>query len=111
MSDTAPIEKWHLGLEDGRWVTWEGQFGHLPVQINETVAGQIVWTKVNYRHLESRPVDAMVRSCTLCVGDGDWECYGCGFRMASLTEGFNTKCPKCGSFELHLTDDARKRRA
>ena len=37
-----------------------------------------------------------------------WECYGCGHKVASLDKGFNTQCPECGSYELHLSDEARK---
>lgn len=40
-------------------------------------------------------------------GSGDWECYSCLGRVPELTEGFQTKCPFCGSFELHLTAEAR----
>lgn len=43
-------------------------------------------------------------------GEGDWECYGCGYHIPALTKGFDTRCPLCGSFELHLTDDAKARR-
>lgn len=37
-----------------------------------------------------------------------WECYGCGCPIAALTEGFNTRCPNCGSREIHLTEEAKK---
>lgn len=43
-------------------------------------------------------------------GEGDWECYGCGYHVPALSQGFDTRCPRCGSFELHLTDDAKARR-
>lgn len=42
-------------------------------------------------------------------GSGDWECYGCGHLIESLTKGFNTQCPQCGSYELHLSDAAKAR--
>lgn len=35
-------------------------------------------------------------------GSGPWQCYGCLARLEALTEGFNTKCPYCGSYEIHL---------
>jgi lipopolysaccharide biosynthesis regulator YciM len=43
-------------------------------------------------------------------GEGDWECYGCGYHVPTLIEGFGTRCPICGSYELHLSDDAKARR-
>ena len=39
---------------------------------------------------------------------GVWECYGCGKRLDHLNEGWNTQCPSCGSYEIHLTDSAKK---
>lgn len=42
-------------------------------------------------------------------GSGDWECYGCGAHVESLDKGFNTKCPYCGSYELHLSDSAKSK--
>ena len=37
-----------------------------------------------------------------------WECYGCGAWRQSLDKGFNTTCDECGSYELHLTDAAKR---
>lgn len=41
-------------------------------------------------------------------GEGEWECFGCLARRPSLDKGFNTRCDRCGSYELHLTDEARR---
>lgn len=41
-------------------------------------------------------------------GTGDWQCYGCLARMESLTKGFNTQCPHCGSYEIHLSEEAKR---
>lgn len=42
-------------------------------------------------------------------GTGDWECFSCGFHVPALIEGFGTRCPVCGSYELHLSDAAKAR--
>lgn len=39
----------------------------------------------------------------------NWECYGCGMHLTHLDRGFNTQCPYCGSYEIHLSDEGRKR--
>ncbi len=42
-------------------------------------------------------------------GAGDWKCYGCGYHVPSLDKGFSTTCPRCGSYEFHLSDEAKRR--